>query len=98
MKEHEDECEFRTQKCTKGCSKILRITEIEEHNCISALEDMMIEVKEECKEKTEEILYLKEQIKALQAEVSVQKYIHEDIKCDGCRMSSIKTDRFSCST
>ena len=98
MKEHEDQCEYRTQKCNKGCSKILRITEVEEHNWISALEDLLSEVREECKEKNEEMIELKEQIKALQAEVGVQKYIHEDIKCDGWKMSSIKTDRFAWNT
>ena len=47
MQEHAETCEFRTQKCTKGCSKILRITEVEDHNCISVLEDLIIELKEE---------------------------------------------------
>ncbi|CAI2373519.1 unnamed protein product [Moneuplotes crassus] len=98
MAEHSLVCEYRTQKCTKGCSKILRITEVEDHNCISALEDLIIELREECKERTEEVLECKEEIKALKAEVAVQKYIHEDIKCDGCKMSSIKTDRFCCNT
>ena len=51
MKEHSDQCEFRTQKWEKGCSKILRVTEVEDHNCISALEDLLLEVREECKEK-----------------------------------------------
>lgn len=56
MKEHSENCEFRTQKCTKGCSKILRVTEVEDHNCIAALEDMLIDMREECKEKTEELI------------------------------------------
>jgi hypothetical protein len=59
---------------------------------------MLIEIREECKEKNEELIECKEQIKALQAEAAVQKYVHEDIKCDGCKMSSIKTDRFLCNT
>ena len=29
---------------------------MEQHNCISALEDLLIEVREECKEKTEELI------------------------------------------
>jgi len=94
MKEHAEIWDFRTQKCMKGCSRILRITEVENHNCISAIEDLLIDVREECKSKAEEVIEWQEQIKALQAEVAVQKYIHEDIKCDGCKMSSIKTDRF----
>ena len=80
MQEHADKCEFRTQKCSKGCSKILRITEVEDHNCITALEDMLIDMREECKNKSEELLECKEQIRTLQAEVAVQKYVHEDIK------------------
>ena len=80
MNEHAENCDFRTQKCTKGCSKILRVTEVEDHNCISALEDLLVEVREESKSKTEELIECQEQIKSLQAEVAVQKYIHEDIK------------------
>lgn len=98
MAEHSEVWEFRTQKCEKGCSKILRVTEVEDHNCISALEDLLIDIREECKEKAEIMLDCQEQIKALQAEAEVQKYIHEDIKWDGCKMSSIKTDRFSWNT
>lgn len=94
MAEHAEEWEYRTQKWDKGCSQILRITELESHNCIASLEDMIIEMREECKEYAEELIEWKEQIKALQAEAAVQKYVHEDIKCDGCKMSSIKTDRF----
>lgn len=96
MKEHAETCEFRTQRCTKGCSKILMMSEIESHNCIAALEDMIIELREECKWKTEDILDYKEQIKSLQAEVAVQKYVHEDIKCSEWKMYPLKTDRFLC--
>lgn len=98
MQEHAEKWDFRTQKCSKGCSQILRITEVEDHNCITALEDMLIDLREECKNKSEELLECKEQIRTLQAEVAVQKYIHEDIKWDGWKMSSIKTDRFCCTT
>lgn len=98
MGEHSEIWEYRTQKCAKGCSQILRVTEVESHNCISALEDLVIEVREEVKNKEEELVELREQVKALQAEVAVQKYVHEDIKWDGWKMSSIKTDRFLCTT
>jgi hypothetical protein len=40
----------------KGCSRILRITEVENHNCISAIEDLLIDVREECKSKAEEVI------------------------------------------
>ena len=94
MKEHAETCQFRTQKCEKGCSKILMVSEIDSHNCISALEDLLIEVREECKSKSEELYDCKEQVKSLQAELDVQKYVHEDITCSECKMSPIKTDRF----
>jgi len=98
MEEHADVWEFRKQRCAKGCSTIMRITEVEEHNCISVLEDLIVELKEECKEKTDELFECKDRIKALEAESAVQKYRHEDIKWDGWKMQSIKTDRFCCST
>lgn len=96
MKEHAEQWLFRTQKCTKGCSKILMLSEVESHNCISALEDLVNDLQEENKSVREDLYECKELIKSLQSEIEVKKYVHEDIKWSECKMAPIKTERFLC--
>ena len=37
MKDHAAVCEYKTEICTKGCQKVLKQSEIVNHNCIASL-------------------------------------------------------------
>jgi len=37
IKEHIGNCEFKTEICKKGCQKVLKLSEVANHNCIASL-------------------------------------------------------------
>ena len=37
MKDHGPTCEFKTEICSKGCQKVLKLNDIGNHNCIASL-------------------------------------------------------------
>ena len=37
IKDHTPTCEFKTEICEKGCQKVLKQSELHQHNCIASL-------------------------------------------------------------
>jgi len=96
MKDHAAICEFKTEVCTKGCQKVLKQSEIPNHNCIASLtaEVKMLRANEEILR--DEVQKQTECIKELQSSLSLKSYHHENVACVECMMDPIKTDRFKC--
>lgn len=65
MKGHAEKCEWRTVQCKQGCSKVLKIFECDDHNCITSLQEDVDELKEENKYHKEELIETKELVKEL---------------------------------
>eukprot|EP00347_Sterkiella_histriomuscorum_P008107 403346346 len=96
MKDHHPQCEYKTEICQKGCQKVLKLSEIPNHNCIASLtaEVKMLRANEELLR--EDVVKQQELIKELSGSLQLKNYVHENISCYECMMDPIKTDRFKC--
>ncbi|CDW86256.1 e3 ubiquitin-protein ligase nrdp1-like [Stylonychia lemnae] len=96
MRDHSQQCEYKTEICQKGCQKVLKQSEIINHNCIASLtaEVKMLRANEELLR--DDVIKQQESIKELSCALQLKNYIHENIACYECNMDPIKTDRFKC--
>jgi hypothetical protein len=81
MKDHAAVCEYKTEVCTKGCQKVLKQSEIPNHNCIASLtaEVKMLRANEELLR--DDVQKQQDCIKELQSSLQLKNYLHEGIEC-----------------
>ena len=66
MKDHTPTCEFKTEICQKGCLKVLKLSEVGNHNCIASLTNEVKTLKVNETLLKEEVMRQKEMIKELE--------------------------------
>lgn len=96
MKDHNPTCEYKTEICQKGCQKVLKLSEMQQHNCIESLTNEIKVLKVNETLLKEEVMKQKDVIKELDGQLQLKNYVHENITCYECMMDPIKTDRFKC--
>lgn len=98
MEDHTPQCEFKTEICQRGCQKVLKQSEMHNHNCIASLTAEVRNLRASEQLLKEEVAKQGDTIKEMQTQLQLKSYVHESIACYECLMQPIRTDRFKCLT